>query len=211
MVKFSLDIESIADVFFVRTQRNCLFNITAIENIPSIMQRGILCHHSAMKLPHNSIAMSEVQDRRARVRIPNGLWLHQYANLYFSCRNPMMYKRKEIAETICVLLVSASVLDIPDCVISDMNAAADLARFYPAAEGVGTLDFEKVFSRYWTHDSDIETRSHRAIKCAEILIPHSIPYSYVESAYVVSKDAQKKLEDAGFDKGITVYPEAFFR
>ncbi len=122
-----------------------------------------------------------------------------------------MYKRKEIAEILCVLLVSASVLDIPDCVISDRNAAAYLARFYPAAEGVGTLDFEKVFARSWIHDSDIETRNHKAIKCAEILIPQSIPYSYVVSAYVVSKDAQKKLEEVGFDKGISVVPEAFFR
>ena len=122
-----------------------------------------------------------------------------------------MYKRKEIAETLCVLLVSSSVLDIPDCVVSDMNAAADLARFYPAAEGVGTLDFEMVFAHSWIHDTDIDTRNHKAIKCAEILIPHSIPYSYVESAYVVSEDAQKKLGDAGFDKGIIVNPKAFFR
>lgn len=205
-----MEIQSIADVFFARTNRNCLFNITAIENTPSIIQRGILCHHSAEKLPHYSIAMSDVQSRRARVHIPNGLRLHQYANLYFSCRNPMMYKRKEIAETLCVLLVSSSVLDIPNCIVSDMNAATDMARFYPAAEGIGTIDFERIFSRYWIHDNENETRIHKAIKCAEILIPHSIPFSYVVSAYVVSKDAQRKLKNAGFDKEIKVYPEAFF-
>ena len=133
--------ESVADVYYARIGKSYLYNITAIENIPSIMRRGIICYDSARKLQHNSIAMNDVQARRALKGVPNGLRLHQYANLYFTYHNPMMYKRQNIAETICVLALSASVLDIEDCVVSDMNAAADLVRFYPAYEGIGVLDF----------------------------------------------------------------------
>ena len=62
-------------------------------------------------MKHASIAMSDVQSRRNDVIIPNGGPLHSYANAYFDPRNPMMYKRQNIAESLCVLAISASVLD----------------------------------------------------------------------------------------------------
>ena len=73
--------ESVADVYYARIGKSYLYNITAIENIPSIMRRGIICYDSARKLQHNSIAMNDVQARRALKGVPNGLRLHQYANL----------------------------------------------------------------------------------------------------------------------------------
>ena len=211
VVSPSMNIETVSDVFYARTRKRYLYNITAIENIPSIMQIGIVCFDDACKIKHNSIAINNVQQRRAQKRVTNGLRLHQYANLYFSCRNPMMYYRKDIADSICVLAVDASVLDIEDCVVSDMNAAKDLVRFYPAYEGVGILDFEKIYARSWIHDGNpLETQNHKAIKCAEVLIPYSIPSSFIRGAYVVSEKAKEKLEAAGFDRKIVVSPDAFF-
>ena len=59
---------------------------------------------------------------------PGGLKLHQYANLYFHARNPMMYSRKEKAAELCVLCVSLEVLRLPGVVITDKNAAEKLGR-----------------------------------------------------------------------------------
>ena len=202
--------ESIADVYYERTGERYLYNITAIENIPSIMRRGIICYDFARKLQHNSIAINDVQARRARKRVPNGLRLHQYANLYFTYHNPMMYRRQDMAETICVLVLFASVLDIEECVVSDMNAATDLVRFYPAYEGIEVLDFDKIFAAYWTHSNVHEHRMHKAIKCAEILIPHKISSQYIVGAYVVSNESKRALESKGFDKEIIVRPSVFF-
>lgn len=203
-------LESAADVYYARTGNRHLYNITAIENIPSIMRRGIICYDSARKLQHNSIAMNDVQARRAAKRVTNGLRLHQYANLYFTYHNPMMYKRKDIAETICVLALSASVLDIEECVVSDMNAAAYLVRYYPAYEGIEVLDFDKIFAKYWIHPNEHEQRMHKAIKCAEILIPQKIPSCYIEGAYVVSNSSKRLLESVGFNREIIVQPSVFF-
>ena len=75
-------------------------------------------------MAHKSIAMSDVQSRRDNVVIPNGGHLHSYANAYFNPRNPMMYKRKDMAETLCVLAISALVLDCAGTIISDGNAAS---------------------------------------------------------------------------------------
>lgn len=46
--------------------------------------------------------MAEAQERRDRKQVPGGLRLHQYANLYFHARNPMLYARLTQASTLCV-------------------------------------------------------------------------------------------------------------
>src|SRR5687768_12873759 len=71
-----------------------LHYITPISNLPSIGRLGILSHEAADRLQAASIAMPEIQDIRATKRVPNGLRLHQYANLYFDARNPMMSARR---------------------------------------------------------------------------------------------------------------------
>nr|VFJ98995.1 MAG: protein of unknown function (DUF4433) [Candidatus Kentron sp. LFY] len=75
--------------------------------------------------------MADVQDRRNKIQVPGGMRLHQYANLYFDARNPMMYKRLAQVEVLCVLCVSTDVLNLPGVVITDQNAASDYVRFYP--------------------------------------------------------------------------------
>ena len=84
-------------------------SIMPIENIPSVLEHGILSNERALTLKHQSVAMQEVQDRRDKKKVPGGLKLHQYANLYFHARNPMLYKRKDEAIRICVLRISTEV------------------------------------------------------------------------------------------------------
>lgn len=100
-----------------------LHYIVPIINVPSICVHGILSHNKAETVEHESCAMQEIQDRRAKVIVPGGKPLHEYANLYFHARNPMMYKRKENHMVLCILVVSTDVLDLPGVVITDCNAA----------------------------------------------------------------------------------------
>ncbi len=201
-----------SDIFINKTKRKYVYNITAIEDIQSIIKNGILCYEEARRLPHYSIAMDVVQKRRQHVIVPNGLRLHCYANLYFDYNNPMLYKRKDIAEGICILAIHAVILDNPGCVISDRNAAADLAKFYPSLEGVSLIDFDKIFAQYWgAHNNLYEQMNHKAIKCAEILIPKCVPYGYVAGANVVNNKAKDALLSVGFDKKIVISNKAFYR
>lgn len=112
----------IVDLFRTKSGRNGFHNIMPMENIPSVIKNGILSNELAGKIQHSSIAMNEVQSIRDKIQVPGGLMLHQYANLYFDSRNPMMYKRKN--EDICVLKISDSVLELADVIISDMNASS---------------------------------------------------------------------------------------
>ena len=50
----------------------------------------------------------------------------------------------------------------------------------------------------------------KSIKCAEVLVPHEVPYNFIVCAAVVSEQAKHKLEAIGFDKEIVVKPGLFF-
>lgn len=65
------------------TNKTGLYNIQAIDNVPSIMQRGLLSNEKARNITHVSIAMNEVQSIRDHVVIPDGLKLHQYCIPYY--------------------------------------------------------------------------------------------------------------------------------
>lgn len=202
---------NIADSFYEITKHKYLYNITLLDNIPSIIQNGILCYNSAERIHHISIALNDVQLRRNKVQIPGGLDLHDYANLYFSYHNPMLFLRQDQADSLCVLAISAEVLNLTDCVVSDRNAATNLVRFYSAEDGIQKLDFEKIYAQYWTHDNPFVQNNLKAIKCAEVLVPYQIPYEYIVGAYVVSDEAKNIIIANGFDRDVVVQPKVFYR
>lgn len=187
------------------------YNIMPIDNIPSVIENGLLSYYNAKSCTHVSVALEGVQDRREAVKIPNGGKLHSYANLYFSCRNPMMYRRKDEAEDLCVLVFSTSVLNIPGCILSDQNASTDLVKFYTPEDGLNNINFNLVFAKYWTHEDHYEQCRRKAIKCAEILVPDCVPYDYVLGAYVLNNESEQKLLDLGFDKKVKIDRAIFFR
>lgn len=90
-----------------------LHNITDWRNIPSILERGILCHRLAARAAHESVADQEVQQRRTEVTIPAGRPLHHYACLYVDARNAMLYRLlAEDKSRLAVLAVDPAVLDV---------------------------------------------------------------------------------------------------
>jgi hypothetical protein len=161
-----------------------LHYITPIENVSSILKYGILSHVRARQIEHLSVAMGSVQDRRDHVRVLGTRWLHEYANLYFCARNPMMYKRKDLHEDLCVLRVRAEIIDLPGVVISDRNAASDEANFAPAPVGLSLVNRRLVFADSWYQNSFAERREHKQIKCAEVLIPDLVNPEFVLGAFV---------------------------
>lgn len=102
-------------------------------------------------------------------------------------------------------------MDMEGCILVDRNAAAYLARFYTPLEGMERLDFLKIHAQYWTDPNPLVQREKKAIKCAEIRIPHSIPADYIVGAYVAGRKSSGRLKAYGFDKKIVVNPEVFYK
>ncbi|NEW87146.1 DUF4433 domain-containing protein [Rhodopseudomonas sp. WA056] len=185
--------------------------IMPIVNVGSVMTHGILSYDDAAQLPHRSVALQPVQDKRDRKQVPGGLRLHQYANLYFHARNPMLFKRQREVDGLCVLRVSTDVLRLEGTVISDQNAASDYVRFLHPRQW-RALDFDAIYAMDWRHPGDqIAYWQHRAKKYAEILVPYRVHPGFLTGAYAVDEAAKARLTNCGFGLPICVSPVLFFR
>ncbi|CAI4034031.1 DarT domain-containing protein [Nitrospira tepida] len=185
--------------------------ITAIDNVPSILDHGILSNRRATQLAHTSVAMEEVQDRRREKRIPGAGLLHEYANLYFDAHNPMLSRRRDRNDTICVLRIDHAVLDEPGVIVADRNAASDYVRFYTASAGIDALDRDLVFARFWTNaDDPYEAMRRKSIKCAEVLVPNSVSSDLIIGAYVANQRALEVFEALGTRLPVVINSAMFF-
>jgi ssDNA thymidine ADP-ribosyltransferase, DarT len=190
------------------TELHC---IMPIANIPLILEHGILSYDRAARLQHASVAMQPVQDRRDQKRVPQGLKLHQYANLYFHARNPMLFKRRGEAGSLCVLRVSLGALNIDGTVITDSNAASDYSRFLDPTQW-GLIDFDDVLAENWTHpDNARRYYQHKSRKCAEVLVPNRIPPDLVIGARVLNQIVSAQLAALAPNLPITIDPDMFFQ
>jgi hypothetical protein len=184
--------------------------IMPMENIPSVLEHGILSHERAAKLRHHSVAMTEVQDKRDAKQVPGGMRLHQYANLYFHARNPMMFSRQGQAANLCVLRVTVNVMNLDGTVLADRNASSDWVRFLHPSQWA-LLDFDAIYAVDWRHTDRFEYFARKSTKCAEVLVPHRVEPRFLLGSYVLDNDVAGRLRALGFGLPISITPDLFFR
>jgi ssDNA thymidine ADP-ribosyltransferase, DarT len=191
-----------------------LHYISPVANVLSLCRHGILAHNLVNKVTggnHVSVAAQEVQDRRASKRVPNGMMLHDYANLYLCARNPMLFKRLKEGYALCVVIVSTQALDLDGVVVSDGNAASDWTAFREGAAGLEIVDKGLTFARYWTDPDYYEELRKRRAKCAEVLVPGRVPAKYLKGIRVMSDAAGRGLANLGVSQEVIVDADLFFR
>jgi len=193
-----------------RCELDELHYIAPISSIVSISSLGILSHQKARRVQHESVAMEVIQDRRAKIVVPNARLLHEYANLYFCARNPMLFKRQDLHESLCVLRVSPSVLDLKGVVIADRNASSDHVRFAAAPEGLRIVDRALVFAEYWTDPNEIQQFKKRSAKCAEVLVPDRVDPRYLMGASVSCQESLKRFNELGVGLQARIDQHMFF-
>ncbi len=193
-----------------RNELTELHYITPISNVASILQRGILSHVRCQAVPHLSVAMEVIQDRREGVKVPGGRPLHEYANLYICARNPMLYKRGGQHEELCVLRVTPDVLDLPGVVVTSGNASSDYVRFGAGAAGLGIVDRALTFAEYWTSQDLIEYFRRKSAKCAEVLVPDRVAPEHIVGAYISCAAGQAALRAADAALQSTIDRHLFF-
>ena len=188
-----------------------LHYITAIANVRSMLQHGILSHVLARQLQHESVAMPEIQRRRQNKRIPGARRLHEYANLYFDAHNPMLSKCRARNAEICVLHVDPAVLDQAGVIVTDCNAASGWTRFWPAPSGLANIDRARVFSRFWLHQADVnEEGRHKSEKCAEVLVPDRVESRFIMGAYVANRVAETAFRGINVRLRVEIRSAMFF-
>jgi hypothetical protein len=162
---------------FEQLRIECLYHITHMQNLQSILQRGLLSHNTARNGGHISTDISDpqVQERRVRSEPIHRRSLHDYVPLYFNPKNPMLYRRSTIQNNLVILAIDRRVLTYPDTIFTDGNAAATQTNFYSGFQNLDELNWHCINSRYWNDHPD-----GKRIKCSEALV-----YPMIESASIL--------------------------
>lgn len=174
----------------------CLYYITHINNLPSIIARGILSHARIEEegLPYQRIYDADIVSRRRDFSTPDGKSLWQFANLYFQPRNPMLYRVINDAgkRSIAVVSVKNNVLNSFGAYVTTGNAANYATEILPVNQGLKAIEAmrEIVFGDWWK----AEDGSKRKIM-AECLVPDLIERNLIDSIYVADTETADKVRD----------------
>ncbi|MET8980409.1 DUF4433 domain-containing protein [Streptomyces sp. NPDC004539] len=189
-----------------------LHYITPISNLASIGTHGLLSHRAAEAVDHISVALPDVQDRRARKVVPNGGPLHSYANLYFDARNPMMYYlTRHGHDDLIVMRVAPTVLDISGAIVTDGNAAADTTRFLASPSGLSFLEAELVYSDNWNSNDYWQYVEQKRARCAEALVPNSVLPNCIVGCYTSNNEHAEICKAAQPHWKVEVNKHVYFR
>lgn len=198
-----------------------LYYIAHFENIPSILEKGILSHHSIENdtIKHQRIYNKEIVDLRQGRIVSNGLSLWNFANIYFQPRNAMLYSviHKASINNIAILFINKEILNKKDIFVTTGNAAAQDSEIIPIEQASSRFwsQLKKETNKEWWNNED---GSKRKIM-AECLVPERIAPNYIETIYVAEHSFREKLSkiiaDAGIKKfktsQIIVDPKKFFQ
>lgn len=184
-----------------------LFYITHIDNVPSILEKGILSHDSVEKqqIQRTPIYNSEIVSNRKEKFTSDNRSLWEYANLYFQARNPMLYRviHEKGKNNIAVIGVSGKAIHSKDGVfITTGNAASNDTEILPLKEGLKKLPWKSIDNQWWSSNDG----SKRKIM-AESLIPNSISNSYIDTIYVPLPSIAEKLKSSTSDFNVEISPE----
>ena len=171
-----------------------LYYITHINNVPSILERGILSHSQVEKnqIKRKIIYNSQIIARRRYRKINNkSLW--EYANLYFQPRNAMLYSlvcQENNRHNLALICLKNKLLERKDLFISMGNAASQESEILPIQEG--RLLFSKLREQIDTDWWNKDDGSKRKIM-AECLIPDRVDPEYIQSIYVATEEGKSNL------------------
>lgn|GEM_PF-165921 len=196
----------------LRSRVTELHYITPVANLGSIVIHGVLSHNLAARLPHTSVSLESVQDLRSQRRVPRGRPLHDYANLYFDARNPMMYKlTKNSVVPLIVVRLDAALLDLPGAVVTDGNAASFNTVFLPSPGGLSRLDEDRVYADWWNDQNPLTKAELGRARCAELLVPGRVEPQFLLGCYVDHWNHRSECSSQSPGLSVEVKAHVFFR
>ena len=185
-----------------------LYYITHMDNLSSILKRGILSHERIEdeRVQPARIYNTDIVNRRKEKNTPGGKSLWSYANLYFQPRNPMMYRvvHEKGAKNLVVVSVAKEILQTPGVFIADGNAANAPTQFFSPSNGLKMLGQQwQIVQNEWWNNLD---GSKRKIM-AECLVPDDVGPEFINSVYVADEETRASVSGKISSPSISVIPE----
>lgn len=191
-----------------------LFYITHIDNLESILDKGILSHEriEQEEVPYTPIYNKGIVKKRKHKKTPNGKSLWSFANLYFNARNAMLYKIRceRSVDDIAIIGVSPYILKYSDIFVTTGNAASDETLILPPSPKTNSKIARETNKEYWNPYDGSKRKM-----MAECLVPDVVPKSFIISIYVASfrsRDRVEKIFGSPYPHNRTIiqHPYLFF-
>lgn len=198
----------------VRPRPTVAMHFTSIDNLPSVTADG-MCSDVLMRRQARAfveLGDSEIKERRrTRCRVdcgPGGL-VGEYVPFYFAPVNSMVYRlvRNDGKDFSRVAYLVTSLERLSDLglpfVVSDRNAAKDLAEFVPSDGDLDShVDWPLMQSSDWGRHPDFPGRPER--RMAECLVHERVPWEAIER--IVLKTAAAGREVSTLIEGLAHRP-----
>ena len=123
----------------------------------------------------------------------------------------MTFLRKAQHRTLCVLRIEPAVLDLPGVAVTDGNASSVHVLFRAAPDGLKIVDKEMTFADDWRDPDEIQYWRKKTAKCAEVLVPDTVPPRFIFGAYVSGEEARHNLDGLGLGIPTEINAKMFFR
>lgn len=218
-------------------QTTWIYHITAIDNLPGILEAGQIFATNNRPGNHANIANRDIQDRRAAKAVtlpPNGV-LHDYVPFYFAPRSPMLcanHNRSFIGakpqDEIVHLVTTAQHIHRQGLpyVFYDQHAITAIAACYNDIKYLDKIDWELFFepplldcySKYWQYKDDSnhpKWAKRPEIRQAEFLIHQSLNWQHIELIGTMNEERTNQvrliLEDFGDGTSVETKPNWYFR
>ena len=188
-----------------------LYYITHIDNLPSILSRGIYSHAriKTQGVQNTTIYLEHLVNKRGNSYTSDGKNLWHYANLFFQPRNPMLYNviKSKGKRNITVLRISNTVLQRHGVFIADGIASNKLTRIYSRSEGLEALQAQQEMLQSdswisWNHSDKV-----RRQLMAECLVPNIVNPDHINSIFVVNTEIGSQVKQIVGERQISVVPE----
>lgn len=190
-----------------RRRMKGLYYITHINNVPSILSRGILSHEIVEKenLPFTRIYNEGIVANRRNRLTPDGRSLWSFANLYFQPRNAMLYQvvYEKGFEEIAIVAVREDILRQSGIYITTGNAAHSESEILSPREGRQVIAnmTDLLNSDWWKKEDGSKRRM-----MAECLVPETVPPMYIDGIYVAKHSVATKLKAILSQQQVEVIP-----
>lgn len=198
------------------------FRITHIDNIPYILEKGLLRANSSDRSDDFvNIGDPQVIKLRSDMIIRN-IRLGDYIPFYLGPRSPMLYviqhgyngvRRQEPQDIVyCVLRLDDVIKGNLECVFTDGHALSALTNYYGKEQLVNIdkiVNYDDVYASQWNNnDSDIDLKRRKE---AELLIKEDIAPGYIRGYIVYNDKAKELLKSFGIAESmIVVAPNYYF-
>lgn len=198
------------------------FWITHIDNIPYILEKGLLRANSSDRSDDFvNIGDPQVIKLRSDMIIRN-IRLGDYIPFYLGPRSPMLYviqhgyngvRRQEPQDIVyCVLRLDDVIKGNLECVFTDGHALSALTNYYGKEQLVNIdkiVNYDDVYASQWNNnDSDIDLKRRKE---AELLIKEDISPEYIRGYIVYNDKAKEMLKSFGIAENmIVVAPNYYF-